>query len=151
MALTASLSWTPQTLNRIRQLAIPPAWICADPNGHIQAVGLDEKGRRQYLYHGRFREIREGAKFHHTMSFADALLRVRRQVAANMAAPSLGRRKVLATVVHMLETTMIRVGNLAYERENKSYGLTTLQVRHVKVDGAELRFHFKGKSGKLGN
>lgn len=141
------------TLDRIRKLAIPPAWtsvwICADANGHLQAVGLDEKGRRQYRYHPRFRDVREGAKFEHMMTFAAALPRLRRQVAIDMAEPGLGRRKVLATVVHLLEATMIRVGNIAYAKENKSYGLTTLQARHVKVQGAELRFHFKGKSGKL--
>jgi DNA topoisomerase-1 len=143
------------TLDRIRKLAIPPAWtsvwICADPQGHLQALGLDEKGRRQYRYHPRFREIREGAKFEHMLTFAQALPRLRRQVALDMAEPGLGRRKVLATVVHLLETTMIRVGNIAYAKENKSYGLTTLQTRHVKVQGAELRFHFKGKSGKVWN
>jgi DNA topoisomerase I len=141
-----------ETLKRIRALAIPPAWtavwICDDPNGHIQAIGYDEKARRQYRYHPKFREVRDGVKFEHMMAFAEALPRLRRQVALHMAAPGLGRRKVLATVVHLLETTMIRVGNLSYAKENKSYGLTTLQVRHVKVDGAELKFHFRGKSGK---
>jgi len=143
----------PVTLKRIRALVIPPAWtsvwICADPNGHIQAIGYDQKGRRQYRYHAKFREIRDGVKFDHMMAFAEALPRLRRQVAADMALAGLGRRKVLATVVHLLETTMIRVGNQAYAKENKSYGLTTLQVRHVKVEGSELKFHFKGKSGKV--
>jgi DNA topoisomerase-1 len=140
-------------LARIRSLAIPPAWrrvwICADPNGHIQAVGEDDRGRRQYRYHPRFREVRDGVKFEHMMGFAEALPALRRRVGMDMAKPGLGREKVLATVVHLLETTMIRVGNVAYAKENKSYGLTTLLVRHVKVDGAELRFHFKGKSGKI--
>jgi DNA topoisomerase I len=140
-------------LKHIRSLVIPPAWtsvwICRDPNGHIQAVGQDEKGRRQYRYHPKFRDIRDGVKFEHMMAFAEALPALRRQVAADMAASGLGQRKVLATVVHLLETTMIRVGNMAYAKENKSYGLTTLQVRHVKVDGGALRFHFKGKSGKI--
>jgi DNA topoisomerase-1 len=140
-------------LRRIRSLVIPPAWsavwICQDPNGHIQAIGRDEKGRRQYRYHARFRDAREDVKFEHMMVFAEALPGLRRQVAADMAAAGLGRRKVLATVVHLLETTMIRVGNAAYAAENKSYGLTTLRTRHVEVEGAELRFHFKGKSGKI--
>jgi DNA topoisomerase-1 len=144
-----------QILDRIRKLAIPPAWsavwICEDPNGHLQAVGRDEKGRRQYRYHERFREVRDTAKFHHMIDFALALPCLRQRVAADMAAPGLGRCKVLATVVHLLETTMIRVGNVAYAKQNASYGLTTLRSRHVKVDGAELRFHFKGKSGKLWN
>ncbi len=140
-------------LSRIRTLAIPPAWsavwICPDPYGHIQAVGFDEKGRKQYRYHPKFREVREGVKFKHMMVFAEALPRLRHRVAADMAAPGLGRAKVLATVVHLLEATMIRVGNEAYAKENKSYGLTTLLVRHVKVEGAELKFHFVGKSGKI--
>jgi DNA topoisomerase-1 len=139
-------------LRRIRSLAIPPAWkdvwICPDPNGHIQAVGFDEKGRKQYRYHPKFREVREGVKFEHVVLFAEALPELRRRIAADMAAPGLGRAKVLATVVHLLETTMIRIGNASYAKANKSYGLTTLLARHVKIDGAELRFHFKGKSGK---
>jgi DNA topoisomerase-1 len=142
----------PSTLQRIRALAIPPAWtqvwICADPNGHLQAVGQDEKGRRQYRYHTKFRDVREGVKFAHMMAFAEALPALRRQVSVDMARPGLGREKVLATVVHLLETTMIRVGNSAYAKENKSYGLTTLLNRHVQIDGAALKFHFKGKSGR---
>jgi DNA topoisomerase I len=140
------------SLKRIRALAIPPAWtdvwICPDPRGHIQAVGVDEKGRKQYRYHTSFREVRDEAKFEHMMVFADALPALRRQIALDMAKTGLGRDKVLATVVHLLETTMIRVGNATYAKENKSYGLTTLLNRHVKVDGPELKFHFKGKSGK---
>jgi len=139
-------------LKRIRSLAIPPAWtavwICPNPEGHIQALGFDDKGRRQYRYHPDFRAQREGVKFEHMIEFAGVLPRIRQRVAADMAAPGLDRTKVLATVVHLLETTMIRVGNEAYARQNKSYGLTTLRTRHVKVDGSELRFHFKGKSGK---
>ena len=140
-------------LKRIRSLVIPPAWnavwICQDPDGHIQAIGRDEKSRRQYRYHPRFRNAREEVKFEHMTVFAEALPGLRRQVATDMAAPGLGLRKVLATIVHLLETTMIRVGNAAYAAENKSYGLTTLRTRHVEIDGAELRFHFKGKSGKI--
>jgi DNA topoisomerase-1 len=142
----------PAVLKRIRALAIPPAWthvwICADPDGHIQAVGQDQCGRRQYRYHARFREARDGVKFEHLIGFAQALPGLRRQVAADMAAPGLGRAKVLATVAHLLETTMIRVGNPAYAKDNKSYGLTTLLDRHVEVEGGELRFQFKGKGGK---
>jgi len=141
------------TLARIRSLAIPPAWtsvwVCSDPKGHIQAVGLDQRGRKQYRYHPKFREMREGAKFEHMTVFAQALPGLRQQIAKHMAAPGLGRNKVLATVVHLLETTMIRVGNSSYAKENKSYGLTTLLNRHVRIEGAELRFHFKGKSGKI--
>jgi DNA topoisomerase-1 len=139
-------------LKRIRSLAIPPAWtkvwICPDARGHIQAVGFDEKGRKQYRYHATFREVRDGVKFEHMMVFADALPALRHRIALDMAKPGLNREKVLATVVHLLETTMIRVGNATYAKENKSYGLTTLLNRHVKIDGTELKFHFKGKSGK---
>jgi DNA topoisomerase-1 len=142
-----------KTLERIKGLVIPPAWrdvwICPRADGHIQAIGYDEKGRKQYLYHPRFREVRDEAKFEHMMAFAEALPALRERVAADMAKPGLGRDTVLATVVHLLETTMIRVGNAAYARDNGSYGLTTLHVRHVKIDGTELRFHFKGKSGKV--
>jgi DNA topoisomerase I len=141
-----------ETLARIKALAIPPAWervwICADPNGHIQAAGYDAKGRKQYRYHAKFREIREDVKYEHMIAFAEALPGLRQKVRNDMAAPGMGRRKILATVVNLLETTMIRVGNGAYAKENKSYGLTTLLNRHVKVDGSELKFNFKGKSGK---
>ena len=139
-------------LARIRALAIPPAWenvwICADPNGHIQAVGYDARGRKQYRYHAKFREIREDVKYEHMIAFANALPSLRQKVKKDMSAPGMGRRKILATVVNLLETTMIRVGNGSYAKENKSYGLTTLLNRHVKVEGSELKFHFKGKSGK---
>jgi len=142
----------PRVLRRIGALAIPPAWtsvwICPDENGHVQAVGDDERGRRQYRYHARFREVRDSVKFEHMMAFAEVLPRLRRQVAIDMAGAGLGQRKVLATVVNLLESTMIRVGNADYARENRSYGLTTLLSRHVSIDGADLRFHFKGKSGK---
>jgi DNA topoisomerase-1 len=137
---------------RIRALAIPPAWekvwICVDPNGHIQAAGYDARGRKQYRYHAKFREMREGVKYEHMIAFADALPSLRQKVKKDMSTPGMGRRKILATVVNLLETTMIRVGNGSYAKENKSYGLTTLLNRHVKVDGSELKFHFKGKSGK---
>jgi DNA topoisomerase I len=140
------------TLSRIRALAIPPAWksvwICADLNGHIQAVGYDNRGRKQYRYHPKFREVREGTKYAHMMAFAEALPSLRSRVSQDLGARGLGRSRILATVVHLLETTMIRVGNGSYAKENKSYGLTTLLNRHVDIDGSELKFHFKGKSGK---
>jgi DNA topoisomerase-1 len=140
------------TLERIRKLAIPPAyedvWICPRANGHLQATGRDARGRKQYRYHPQFREAREGNKYEHMMEFARALPALREKLAAHMALRGLPREKVLATVVHLLETTLIRVGNDDYARENKSYGLTTLRNPHVKVDGSELRFQFKGKSGK---
>jgi DNA topoisomerase-1 len=140
------------TLKRIRKLAIPPAytdvWICAKANGHIQATGRDAKGRKQYRYHPAFREVRESTKYEHMMEFAKALPMVRAKIAEHMALKGLPREKVLATIVHLLETTLIRVGNDDYAKQNKSYGLTTLKDRHVEVDGSELRFQFKGKSGK---
>jgi len=140
------------TLERIRKLAIPPAytdvWICLKANGHIQATGRDAKGRTQYRYHPGFREVRESTKYEHMMEFARALPRVRAKLAEHMGLRGLPREKVLATVVHLLETTLIRVGNNDYAKANKSYGLTTLRDPHVKVDGSELRFQFKGKSGK---
>ncbi|MGV7031440.1 DNA topoisomerase IB [Methylobacterium symbioticum] len=140
------------TLARIRKLAIPPAytdvWICPRKNGHIQATGRDAKGRKQYRYHPDFREARESTKFSRIMAFADALPGIRARVDADMALRGLPREKVLATVVHLLETTLIRVGNDDYARTNKSYGLTTLRDPHVKVEGAAMTFRFKGKSGK---
>jgi DNA topoisomerase I len=140
------------TLERVRKLAIPPAytdvWICARANGHIQATGRDAKGRKQYRYHPDFREARESTKFSRIMAFAEALPGIRTRVDADMRRAGLPREKVLATVVHLLETTLIRVGNDDYARTNKSYGLTTLRDPHVKVQGAEMTFRFKGKSGK---
>jgi DNA topoisomerase-1 len=140
------------TLKRIKTLAVPPAWtdvwICLRANGHIQATGRDAKGRKQYRYHARFREVRDGTKYEHMMAFAQALPAIRAKLKEHMALRGLPREKVLATVVNLLETTLIRVGNDDYVKQNKSYGLTTLQDQHVKVDGAGLRFRFKGKSGK---
>ena len=140
------------TLKRIRALAIPPAytdvWICPRPNGHIQATGRDAKGRKQYRYHARFREIRESTKYEKMLEFAKGLPAIREKVAEHMSLRGLPREKVLATVVHLLETTLIRIGNEDYAKQNKSYGLTTLRNRHVEVNGSELRFDFKGKSGK---
>src|SRR4051812_32663277 len=141
-----------KVLDRIRKLAIPPAyedvWICTRANGHIQATGRDARGRKQYRYHPEFRELRESTKYEHMLEFARALPAVRATLSKHMALRGLPREKVLATVVHLLETTLIRVGNDDYARTNKSYGLTTLRNPHVKVEGAELRFQFKGKSGK---
>jgi DNA topoisomerase I len=139
-------------LERIRKLAIPPAWtdvwICARANGHLQATGRDARGRKQYRYHPQFREARESTKYEHMLEFARALPAIRTKLAEHMALRGLPREKVLATIVHLLETTLIRVGNEDYAKENRSYGLTTLRNPHVSVDGAELRFRFKGKSGK---
>jgi DNA topoisomerase-1 len=140
------------TLERIRKLAIPPAytdvWICARADGHLQATGRDAKGRKQYRYHPLFREIRESTKYDHMLEFAAALPKIRARIDEHMQLRGLPREKVLGTVVHLLETTMIRIGNADYAKQNKSFGLTTLRDRHVKVDGSELRFNFKGKSGK---
>ncbi|GEO15589.1 DNA topoisomerase IB [Microvirga aerophila] len=141
-----------ETLTRIRSLAIPPAytdvWICARANGHIQATGRDAKGRKQYRYHLAFREVRESTKYEHMLEFARGLPAIRKTIDEHMSLRGLSREKVLATVVHLLENTLIRVGNADYAKQNKSYGLTTLRDPHVKVEGAELRFQFKGKSGK---
>jgi DNA topoisomerase I len=140
------------TLERIKSLAIPPAytdvWICAKANGHIQATGRDAKGRKQYRYHPAFREVRESTKYEHMLEFAKGLPAIRKTIDEHMSLRGLPREKVLATVVHLLENTLIRVGNSDYVKQNKSYGLTTLRDPHVKVEGGELRFQFKGKSGK---
>ncbi len=141
-----------KALERIRKLAIPPAytdvWICPRANGHIQATGRDAKGRKQYRYHLKFREVRDSTKYEHMLEFARGLPDIRKTVSAHMTLRGLPREKVLATVVYLLENTLIRVGNDDYAKENKSYGLTTLKNRHVQVSGAELAFKFKGKSGK---
>lgn len=142
----------PDVLTRIKSLAIPPAWtdvwICPFSNGHIQATGRDAKGRKQYRYHPRFREVRESTKYEHVVAFAEALPGIRAKVREHMALRGLPREKVLATIVHLLETTLIRVGNDDYAKQNNSYGLTTLKTCHVAVDGNEVRFRFTGKSGK---
>ena len=139
-------------LKRIKTLAIPPAWtevwICPLTDGHVQATGRDAKGRKQYRYHPRFREVRESTKYEHVVAFAAALPAIREKVQEHMALRGLPREKVLATVVHLLETTLIRVGNDDYAKQNNSYGLTTLKNRHVSVNGNEVRFRFTGKSGK---
>jgi DNA topoisomerase-1 len=131
-------------LRRIKALAIPPAWtdvwICASKDGHIQATGRDAKGRKQYRYHPRFREVRESTKYEHVVAFADHLPTIRTKVREHMALRGLQREKILATIVHLLETTLIRVGNDDYAKQNKSYGLTTLKNRHAAIDG--MRFDF---------
>ncbi len=140
------------SLRRIRSLAVPPAWtdvwICPSGDGHIQATGRDARGRKQYRYHAEYREAREDAKFEHMLQFAKALPAIRMTVAEHMSLRGLPREKMLATVVHLLESTLIRVGNDEYARANRSYGLTTLKAEHVAVEGAEIRFRFTGKSGK---
>ena len=140
-------------LKRIKALAIPPAWtdvwICPRANGHIQATGRDAKGRKQYRYHARFREVRESTKYHHMLAFAESLPAIRKKVRDHLALKGLPREKVLATVVRLLEATLIRVGSDEYAKQNKSYGLTTLKNKHVEIEGSALRFNFKGKSGKV--
>jgi DNA topoisomerase-1 len=138
-------------LSRIKALAIPPAWtevwICPNPRGHIQATGRDAKGRKQYRYHPRWRQVRDETKYDRMMAFGRALPQIRARVAEDLARPGVSREKVLATVVRLLETTLIRVGNEEYARTNRSYGLTTMQTRHVSVNGAKVEFKFRGKSG----
>jgi DNA topoisomerase-1 len=138
-------------LKRIRSLAVPPAWtdvwICADPRGHLQATGRDAKGRKQYRYHSEWRASRDETKFDRMQEFAAALPDIRKRTAADLARPGLPREKVLATVVQLLEKSLIRVGNDEYARTNRSFGLTTLRNQHVDVRGSTLKFEFRGKSG----
>lgn len=142
----------PVHLKRIAALVIPPAWtqvwICPSPSGHIQVVGRDDRGRRQYIYHPAFRAARENEKFERLIAFAQVLPRLRKRVATDMARPGLGRDKVLATIVYLLDRTLIRIGNQTYARENGSFGLSTLRTGHVEVSGSTIRFSFKGKSHK---
>ena len=139
-------------LLRIGRLAIPPAyqdvWICPLSNGHIQATGRDDRGRKQYRYHERWRTIRDENKYDRILTFAAALPKIRRRVQADLKLPGLKREKVLAAVLQLLERTFIRVGNEEYARQNKSFGLTTMKDHHVKVRGKKLRFRFRGKGGK---
>jgi DNA topoisomerase I len=139
-------------LARIKALAIPPAWtdvwICKLSYGHLQASGRDARGRKQYRYHARWRKVRDEAKYDRMLDFGAALPRIRERVEAHLRLPKLTREKVLAIVTRLLEITFIRVGNEEYARMNKSFGLTTLKDRHVKVEGATIRFRFRGKSGK---
>lgn len=139
-------------VRRIKALAIPPAWtdvwICPIPNGHLQATGRDARGRKQYRYHPRWREVRDETKYGRMIAFGEALPRIRARVGRDLGLPGIPREKVLATVVRLLETTGIRVGNEEYARENHSFGLTTMRDRHVEVAGPTLRFQFRGKGGK---
>jgi DNA topoisomerase-1 len=139
------------TLNRIRKLVIPPAWtsvwISSRDNAHIQAVGRDALGRKQYRYHPAFRQIKDEIKFHKLLSFGQSLPKIRAALKRHLKLPGLPRLKVLATVVSLLETTSVRIGNAEYAKQNGSFGLTTLRNRHVKVHGSQLLFHFRGKSG----
>ncbi|HET7338768.1 MAG TPA: DNA topoisomerase IB [Candidatus Dormibacteraeota bacterium] len=140
------------TLDRIRSLAIPPAWeqvwISTRARGHLQATGRDARGRKQHRYHARWREFRDANKFDRMAMFAQALPRIRRRVALDLRRDGLPREKVIATIVRLLETTYARIGNEEYARQNGSFGLTTLRNRHVEVNGATIRFLFKGKSGR---
>ncbi len=140
------------TLARIKALGIPPAyrdvWICRLSNGYLQATGRDAKGRKQYRYHPHWRETRDETKYAHMQEFGLALPKIRARVAHDLTLPGLPREKVLATIVRLLETTLIRVGNKEYAKENHHYGLTTLHNRHLDVEGTTLHFHFRGKSGK---
>jgi DNA topoisomerase-1 len=142
----------PKELERIRKLAIPPAWtdvwICPRANGHLQATGRDARGRKQYRYHPNWREVRDETKFGRMIAFGESLPKIRERIDRDMSLRGLPREKVLATVVKLLETTLIRVGNKEYARQNNSFGLTTLRDQHVDVEGSKLRFEFRGKSGK---
>jgi DNA topoisomerase-1 len=142
----------PKEIARIRALAIPPAytdvWICPSPNGHLQATGRDARGRKQYRYHPKWREVRDETKFGRMLAFSEVLPRIRARVEHDLNLPGLPRDKVLAAVVSLLEYTCIRVGNEEYTKANRSFGLTTLQDRHVQISGSNLTFEFRGKSGK---
>jgi DNA topoisomerase-1 len=141
----------PAELERIRKLVIPPrwtdVWICPNPSGHLQVTARDARGRKQYRYHPKYRAVRDETKFGRMIAFSEILPRIRERVERDIALPELARDKVLATVVWLLERTLIRVGNDEYARDNGSFGLTTLRRRHVTVSGAKLRFEFRGKSG----
>jgi DNA topoisomerase-1 len=136
---------------RIKSLAIPPAWtdvwICPSPRGHIQAVGKDARGRTQYRYHPRWREVRDQTKYERVIAFGKALPRIRSHVRRDLRGASLSRQNVLAAVVRLLETTLIRVGNEEYAKSNKSFGLTTIRHKHVHIEGSHIHFEFRGKSG----
>lgn len=138
-------------IDRINQLVIPPAytdvWICADPRGHLQATGRDARGRKQYRYHPRWRELRDESKYTRMIAFGKQLPRLRKQLDKHLSTPGLNHDKVMATVISLLDATLIRVGNSQYARDNRSYGLTTMRSRHVEVHGSEIAFAFRGKSG----
>ena len=141
----------PDEIKRINALAVPPAytdvWICADLRGHLQATGRDARGRKQYRYHARWREVRDADKYSRLREFGLALPKLRKKLEALLEAPGFSRDKVMATVITLLDATLIRVGNTQYAKENRSYGLTTLRDRHVEVNGSAIRFQFRGKSG----
>ena len=141
-----------EVVARAKSMVIPPAWtdvwICPDADGHIQVTGRDARGRKQYRYHWRFREVREETKYERMMEFANALPAIRAKVDEDLGLTGLTRDKVLATVVRLLEITLIRVGNEEYARENGSFGLTTMRTRHVDITGSTIKFRFRGKSGK---
>lgn len=140
-----------ETLARIKSLVIPPAWkdvwICSNPKGHLQVTGRDARGRKQSRYHPHWRSVRDETKYERMIFFGAALPDIRERVEEDLKIPGLPQSKVLATIVHLMETTLIRVGNEEYARQNKSYGLTTMRNKHVDVDGATVTFHFQGKSG----
>ncbi|MES2818244.1 MAG: DNA topoisomerase IB [Pseudomonadota bacterium] len=141
----------PGQIARIEALAVPPAytqvWICSDPKGHLQATGRDTRGRKQYRYHRRWREVRDADKYERLLQFGQLLPKLRKALEVHLALPNHGREKIMATVITLLDNTLIRVGNARYARDNRSYGLTTLRNRHVEVKGNAIRFHFRGKSG----
>ncbi|WP_077046613.1 DNA topoisomerase IB [Pseudomonas sp. KK4] len=141
----------PAEIQRINALAVPPAyvdvWICADPRGHLQATGRDARGRKQYRYHVRWREVRDTDKYSRLRDFGLALPKLRKKLESILAAPGFSREKVMATVITLLDATLIRIGNTQYAKENRSYGLTTLRDRHVEINGSAIQFQFRGKSG----
>nr|WP_257030689.1 DNA topoisomerase IB [Paraburkholderia bryophila] len=140
-----------EQIKRINALAIPPAyedvWICPDPRGHIQATGRDARGRKQYRYHPRWRETRDADKYERMAEFGRALPKIRARVARDLKLPGMPCDKVIAAIVQLLDTTLIRIGSVEYARENQSYGLTTLRKKHMKIEAGQLRFRFRGKSG----
>jgi DNA topoisomerase I len=141
----------PDEIKHLNALAVPPAytdvWICPDPCGHLQATGRDARGRKQYRYHPRWREVRDADKYSRLRDFGQALPKLRKQLETLLAAPGFSRDKVMATVITLLDATLIRIGNTQYARDNRSYGLTTLRSRHVEVNGSAILFQFRGKSG----
>src|SRR3954469_1781457 len=144
-----------EVLGRIKSLVIPPAWtdvwICPRANGHLQATGRDARGRKQSRYHPRWREVRDETKYERMKLFGETLPMIRERVEQDLGLPGLPKEKVLATIVRLLETTFIRIGNEEYAKENKSYGLTTLRNKHADIEGSTVHFKFKGKSGKMHN
>ncbi len=149
--LSGSVIRDQQTLARIKSLVIPPAWtqvwICPKPKGHLQATGRDARGRKQSRYHPRWREVRDETKYERMILFGTALPRIRERVESDLSASGLPRSKILGTIVRLMETTLIRVGNEEYARQNHSYGLTTMRNKHVDVNGSTVTFKFQGKSG----